>query len=287
MTSELRNNKVASSPCERGDQEGTLANHARRFSRRPRVYEKSFIGCPAKPLPCPLPSRSGKPRLGRPAIQALERSGFGAGLRPIVVSLAIAFLSIGGAHAASSDALTVTVRPNAYYAVDIDTANVALDLGTVALAASTGTVRPSTVTIESTYAMTDLKIQGWIASAGTAWTFDDDTTGGEVDRVAAWAVFTSTLQAATPDQTGGFFNGTAAGQSDSDVIDATSRYIGTSSGDGTVDLFEAVGEANFKDMDALPVNAQAHLWLRFRLPSATTTNDPQAITVTLTAIAPN
>src|SRR3954468_23975569 len=100
--------------------------------------------------------------------------------------LAIFILALGicgAAKAASTDSITVSVTPNAYYAVDIDTTNVSLNLGSVDLGASTQTVRPSTVTIQSTFANTDLKIQGAITTTvGTPWTFDDDTTSSDTDK---------------------------------------------------------------------------------------------------------
>jgi hypothetical protein len=69
----------------------------------------------------------------------------------VLMALAFGFAMTKAAHAAVSDSLTVTITPNAFYAVDIDTDNVHLDMGTVTLGASTQTVRPSTVTIQSTY----------------------------------------------------------------------------------------------------------------------------------------
>ena len=100
--------------------------------------------------------------------------------RAAVLAVALGFTTL--ARAAVSDSLTVTITPNAFYAVDIDTSNFAgMNLGTVDLAASTQTVLPSTVTIQSTYATTDLRLQGSIASAGTPWTFDADTSSNQDD----------------------------------------------------------------------------------------------------------
>ncbi len=193
--------------------------------------------------------------------------------------------------AASSDTLTVSILPNAYYAVDIDTTNVALNMGLVDLGASTQTVRPSTVSIQSTFATTDLKVQGGISSAGTAWTFDDNAASTEPNKLAAWATFTSVNRSSAPTKSADYFSGSVPGASGSDMLDATNRYVGSSATDGTTNLFENNSNFDAKDMDALPpvpnANGQAHLWLYFRLPNATTDASPQNITVTVTATAPD
>ncbi len=212
--------------------------------------------------------------------------------RAIKVALALAF-GFGLSHvaqAAVTDSLTVTITPNAFYSVDIDTANVVLDLGTVDLAASTQTVQPSTVTIDSTYATTDLRLQGFISSAGTPWTFDADTSSNEGDALQAWGVFTTIAHTTAPAQSGGYFSGTQPGQNDSDVISTTNRYVGTQG--GVTGHFEAAsGEHGFKDMDALAPSpaaaATSLLWLRFRLPSVTTTTNAQNVHILLTAVQPN
>lgn len=195
--------------------------------------------------------------------------------------------------AASTDTLTISITPNAFYAVDIDTTNIAnqMNLGVINLGASTQTVRPSTVTIQSTFATTDLKLQGGIGSSGTPWTFDDDTASSDTDKLAAWATFTSVARSSAPTQTGDYFSGTVAGASGSDVIDAANRYVGDSGTQLTTNLFETNSGFDSKNMDALPPipdpNGRAHLWLYFRLPSATTSINAQNITITLTAVAPD
>ncbi|MCG3204501.1 MAG: hypothetical protein KCHDKBKB_01216 [Elusimicrobia bacterium] len=211
-------------------------------------------------------------------------------LRILLGSGALFMLSNSTIFAGSTGTLTVSVTPNAYYAVVIDTSNVSLNLGTVDLGASTQTVRPSTVSIQSTFATTDLKLQGFISSAGTAWSFDNDTTSVEPDNLAAWATFTSVARSSAPTQTGGYFSGTQSGVNNSDVISNSDRYVGTQA--GLTNLFEAdSGDFAFKDMDALPPepdsNAKSHLWLYFRLPNATTTSNAQNISITITAVAPD
>src|SRR5689334_19580721 len=138
--------------------------------------------------------------------------------RILKAALALAFV-LGLSHVAhaynTSDSLTVTIAPNAFYAVDIDTANVVLNLGAVDLGVSTQTVSPSTVTVYSTFATTDLKLQGAI---GPTWTFDDVTTSSESNKLAAWATFTSVARSSVPTQTADYFSGTAPNVDDTDVI---------------------------------------------------------------------
>lgn len=207
--------------------------------------------------------------------------------------LAMTFMAaaLTTARAASTDSVTVTVRPNAYYAVTIDTGNVVMDLGTVDLNTATQTVRPATVTVQSTFATTDLKLRGSISSAVTPWTFDDDSTSSEPDKIAAWATFTSVQRSSVPAMAGDYFSGTAPAAVGSDVLSASDRYAGSSASDGTTDLFETNSGFDAKNMDALPPDpdpaAKSHLWLYFRLPSATSTGDLQNVTVTVTATAPN
>src|SRR5436190_9864221 len=88
---------------------------------------------------------------------------------------------------ANSDSLTVTITPAASYIVDIDTgpsAGAWLDLGSVNLGASTWTVRPATVAVQSTYAATELSLEGLMAAGG--WTFDSDTSTDENNALKAW-----------------------------------------------------------------------------------------------------
>jgi hypothetical protein len=192
------------------------------------------------------------------------------------------------AQAAVSDSLTVTITPNAFYAVDIDTANVTLDLGTVALGASTQTVRGSTVTIQSSYATTDLRLQGGITSAGTPWTFDANTASNESDAIATWATFTSIARSSVPALGADYFSGTQPNVSDSDVVSTSNNYVGTA---GAVNnLFENNSDFDAKDMDDMNPSPAASstslLWLNFRLPNATTSTNAQNITIMLTAVAP-
>jgi hypothetical protein len=209
----------------------------------------------------------------------------------LALGLGLALIA-GRAYAADKDSLTVTITPNVYYAVVITTGTGSfLDLGSVPLGVSTWTVRPATVTIQSTYAGTDLKLQGNITSAGSAWSFSADSTTIAGNELAAWAVFTDTSVAASPAQTSGYFNGTTQGTGN-DMIDGTLRDVGAVAAAGSAFL-AGTGDAGYKTMQAIPTetvdaaSSRAHLWLRFRLPGSSSTPDAQKITLTLTAGAPN
>lgn len=208
----------------------------------------------------------------------------------LAIALAIGFGKV--AHAGVQDQLMVTITPNAFYSVVVSTLNVNLNMGTVALGASTQTVKPSTITITSSFATTDLKLQGAITSGGTPWTFDNDATSTETDKLATWATFTSVARSSVPAiLAGDYFSGSVPGAANSDVVDTTARYVGSSAGDGTTNLFENNSGFDSKDMDAMSPSPAAsgisHLWLYFRLPSITTSTNAQNITLTLTAVAPN
>jgi hypothetical protein len=209
-------------------------------------------------------------------------------LAKVALLLTFGFGVAAVSHAASSDTLTVTITPNAFYSVDIDTLNVSLDLGTVNLGASTQTIQPATVTVLSTYLTTDLKLQGAITATSNAWSFDDDTTSTDTDKLAAWATFTSVARSSAPTQSADYFSGSQPGVSNSDVIDATAQFVGTAN--SVNNLFENNSNFDAKDMDAMnPVPAASGtslLWLYFRLPSATTGTNAQNISITIGATAP-
>jgi len=198
-----------------------------------------------------------------------------------VTALAI-WLGLGALAQAGvpSDSLVITITPNAYYAVSIDTTNVGLDLGTVNLGGSTQTVAASTVTIDSTFATTELELTGAITCpGGTQWTFDADTSNQENDKLAVWAVFTATTIPTAP-----AFDGTVPGVENSDVISASALDVGDDDGP-EVNLFED----SSKQMNNLVRNARAHAWFKFRLPDSTTSGSdkPQKISITLTAKQPD
>jgi hypothetical protein len=207
-------------------------------------------------------------------------------LHKILMALGLIIGLASLSRAASTDALTVTIRPNAFYSFTLSTANIGLDLGTVALAASTQTVSPATVTITSTFLTTDLQLSGFITSVGTPWTFDNDTTSNEADKLQAWVTFTGTQLSTFPAQGTDYFRGTAPG-SNSCVVDGLSRFAGTSNTGAVTNAYESNSTSfGYRDMDAMAPNALAHMWMFFKLPSATTSNNAQNITLVLTASAP-
>ena len=193
----------------------------------------------------------------------------------------------GAAQAATTDSLTVTITPNAQYAVDVDTAisPALLDLGTVNLGLSTFTVNVTTVQVDSTYATTDLAIRAEVISGG--WNIDGDTTAAETDGLQSWAVFTDTSvvsDTVAAAQTGAFLA--------DDLLQQTNRDVG-SVGAGPNMYMNNAGTTGFKNMEDLPSSAvdpaasRSHLWLKFKLPPATTTLTAKQIYITLTAGIPN
>ena len=209
-----------------------------------------------------------------------------------VLGLAALGLAGGaGAWAANaSDSLTVTITPNAFYAVSITTTNAVLNLGLVNLGVSTWTVSPATVTILSSFAQTGLTLQGAITAASNPWSFSTDSTTLQTDKLAAWAVFTDTSVNTSPSQSSGYFNGTTQANN-TDMFDTTVRPVGVTGGGGS-EFIANPGDLGYKQMEFLPTNtvdpngSRSFLWLRFRLPGGTTGTSAQNITVTLTAGAP-
>jgi len=217
-----------------------------------------------------------------------------------LMAIAVGLGLTGAAQAATSDSLTVTITPNAFYAVSINTAAAGggfLNLGAVSLGASTQTVSPAIVKVDSTYAKTDLTLIGqiWNNGGGTPWTFSSNTAlTNETDKLASWAVFTDTSVAVAPTQgVGGAFDGTLPAVSDTDVISASGQDVG----DNSTILRRFVltaATAGYKTMEDIASSAadlaasKANLWLQFRLPAATTDGtNAQKIMLTLTAGAPN
>jgi archaellin len=170
-----------------------------------------------------------------------------------------------GAEAAVSDALTITITPNAGYAVDIDTTGVVLDFPSANLNVPAFVVSPATVTIESTYATTELELD---ASLTGGWTLGSSTT---TDVLQAWALFTSTTVSTIPSKSGNNFDDT------NDRIASGAQQVGDTSAfeDGTFNT------------DDMAKNQKSHLWIRFHTPDATSVTAQQALKLTLTAQAPN
>lgn len=194
----------------------------------------------------------------------------------------------GTARAGTSDALTVTITPTAAYSVTVTTTNVVLNLGSVGLNTSTQTVRPSTITVTSSYAQTNLQMQGIMAGAGTPWTFASNTASLGNNQLATWAVFTDTSVTVAPAQGANYFVGTVPGAAGSDVVDTTQRNIGGVAGTGLF-ITGTTGSAGYKQMTNLPPNtvdlpaSRAHLWTYFTLPPTTTDNNAKLVTFVITA----
>ena len=212
-------------------------------------------------------------------------------MKAAFIALAAGLGLTAQAQGGVTDSLTVTITPNAFYSVTITTPSAAqMDLGSVDLGASTWTVRPATVTINSSYAGTDLKLQGGVSGG---WAFDGNTATSEADSLQAWAVFTDTSVGGVPSQSGGYFSGTTPGADDSDVVDsATNRDVGVN-GASLRHFVALAAETGYKSMENIPnstidLNAsKAHLWLRFKLPNSTTTRTHKNIMITLTAVENN
>ena len=213
-----------------------------------------------------------------------------------------------------SDSLTITVTPDLNYSVNLTTTDAHMGLGTVALGQSTFTVRPSTVDFGGTVLTGhELDLSASINSAGTAWGFDstpstaatpNDGASAEADKLAMYALFTSTKVAGAPsaaafgrpDAASGNANENAAiddedGDStvsgvraglDSGAANAvcTNKFeycLGTSDENKNMDD-NRLGVASDGDMR----RGSAHLWFYLRLPGSTTSGAQQSITVTLT-----
>lgn len=184
------------------------------------------------------------------------------------------------------DSLTVTITPNAYYSVSITTAGPELNLGTLDMSVSTYTVKPATVTIHSSFASTDLTLQGSIAGGMGLETANANAPTS--NNIGAWAVFTDTgnSTAATV-----VFTGTLPGATGSDVFDTTGITVDNANGDGTDEnrFVETTGNPGNKVMDNLPnetmdaAASKAHLWLKFTMPAGVTSTGAQNITLTLVA----
>ncbi|MBI4395646.1 MAG: hypothetical protein HY548_01030 [Elusimicrobia bacterium] len=181
----------------------------------------------------------------------------------------------GKAWAAVTDALTITVTPNFDYGVDIDTANVTMNLGVVDLAASTWTVKPATMTIVGTWASQEVEVVGSIAG-NPAWGFDTDTTN-EVDKLITWIVAKPTSDSTIG---GGEFvaNNFLTGNGTNTTV---STRMGGSGGTGT--KFENGGI----DLDNMAPGNKAHLWFKLQLPSTTSNGSAANVSYTFTAMQAN
>lgn len=198
-------------------------------------------------------------------------------------------------NANNADSLTITLTPNVDYGVDIDTTNVTLALGSLELYSTTYVAAPATMTILGTFNSQEVDVSTVITGG---WSFDATPstttgTGGEQDALAMFMLFTSTATNTVPSGNAFGANIGAAGSKafgDSGVSGSgISRAGNASGGSGTAgERFEGALAAD--DMDDLSPTAnnaknKRHIWFYLRLPSGTSTGNPQTITVTLTAVA--
>lgn len=214
-----------------------------------------------------------------------------SGFRAVMAALGLLLGLAGGAQAALSDSLTVTITPNAGYAVDVDTTGIVLDLGTVDLGLSTQTVKPATVTVQSSLATTDVTITGAMVSGG--WTFDANTATNEADALKSWAVFTDTSVTVAPTAgVNGAFSGTVPDANGSDVVSTSAIDVGTAA-NADLQMVLTSAAPGYKTMEDMPTSgvdlpaSRSHLWLYFTLPPSTTSGTSKQMMFTITAVAPN
>jgi hypothetical protein len=217
----------------------------------------------------------------------MKTQGRTKGWTLVLGALALLGALTGTAKAAASDSLTVTITPNAAYAVDVDTSisPALLDLGNVSLGASTFTVNVTTVEVQSSLAATDLTISAQVIQGG--WSIDGSTAAQETDALQAWAVFTDTsvVNPVTVQGLAGAFDA-------EDVMQVTAQNVGQV-GAGPFRHMVNVGAAGYKNMEDLPSSlsdvpaSRSHLWLKFTLPPVTTVGVAQKVYITVAAGAPN
>lgn len=183
--------------------------------------------------------------------------------------------------------IVITITPNVDRAVTITTDNVNMNLGNVDLSSTTPdvsvatqTVSPATVTVTGTIANTDLLLSANITNAAgeTAWSFETASGNVLTDRIATWVTFSGISTTTTPSQTGSFFNGTAPG-TNSDLVDGTSARVGT---DSTTD--DGRYENGFSMNRFGTGSTKRHMWMRFRMPSGTTSSAAENIKFILTVV---
>jgi hypothetical protein len=170
----------------------------------------------------------------------------------------------------ASDSLVVTITPRAEYAVDIDTNGVTMDFLSMMLDADGFVVRPATVTIQSTFAYTDLRLDAFSSAGtgGTPWTLGSSNA---LDTAQVWALFTSTTVMSIPAKGGDYFD---------DVNDRVTN--GNQQAGDTVRFEDGVF-----DVDSQFAGTKSHFWLRFHVPASVSDNHPKYISLTLTAEQPD
>ena len=198
----------------------------------------------------------------------------------MVLGITLGFIK--AVQAAETDNIHITIAPNANYHITIASGDVNVALGTVDLSASTQTVAPATVTINSTYAETDLRITG---SVDGGWSFDTSSTSVDANKIAAWVAFTAISRTSAPVAGSTYFLGTSTFSAGSGLISGTLDDVGTA---GTfTDRFEVTTGPHTKDMDTMAPSpdpsATSHMWFHFRMPSSSNNNGTKNMNFLLTA----
>ena len=194
----------------------------------------------------------------------------------MVLGITLGFVRV--VQAAQTDNIHITIAPNAFYDITIASGDVGVALGTVELSASSATVAPATITINSTYAETDLSITG---SVDGGWSFDTSSNSVVANEIAAWVAFTAISRTSAPVAGSTYFTGTSTDAAGSGLISGTVDDAGSN---GTLtDRFEVTDGPHVQDMDAMSPSEQAHMWFHFRMPSASGTNGTKNMNFLLTA----
>lgn len=213
-----------------------------------------------------------------------------AGLLVGVVGLVMGGVMVERAYAYTdaistnnATALTVRVTPNVDRGVEISSGGVSLNLGTVDLGASTKTVSPATVTILGNVATTELNMTSTVTAttAGEdSWDFDNDPTSADTDLLASWVIFSSVTYSGVPSDNDFQISNATVTQAMAPLSGAGER-IGGQNGNGT--RFE-LGST---DMDSMAPATRRGMWVRMRLPSATTPTGAQDVTYQLNVVGTN
>ena len=177
--------------------------------------------------------------------------------------------------------ITITIRPNVNRSVTITTDNVNMDLGLVDLTGAyvaTQTVKPATVTIGGSFSNTDLLLS---ANISGGWSFDASSNTIEQDKLATWVTFSNTSIANAPAQDANYFNGTGESAGTALLAVDAANYPATRVGnDHTVQPGHF--ENGSDSMNEMNIGDKRHMWMMFRMPSATTVTANQYITFVLT-----
>ena len=210
-----------------------------------------------------------------------------------ILALAVMGLGMwgaGGAEAATSDALTISITPTANVQVDLDTTTVAwntvgtgLDLSALSMGATDFMIRPATITATGTFNPHEVGVQG-TDLAGNTWILDPDEVAAE-NQLQLYALFTPTSRSTAPTEanyTGDFSNGTEL------VLTASEKRYGLSGSQCAGDdcNFQNNDETNLTGDENLDPAAdnKRHVWLRADMPPTTSVSGvEQRFTVTFTA----